>query len=396
MKLKNFSKDVKEGLAVVLDIGSGSVGGALVYFYDNKKPKTLLSIRKQIVFHKDFKFDRFLLSMLKATDEVLDELSKTKLGKPKQVFCILAAPWYVSEARRVVLEDKKSFKVTQKKVEKLILNEVEVLKKSFNAHYKDITESKAEIIEVKNINTKLNGYETDDPYNKKAKKVEISLYVSISAGQVLQTLREKIYKTLRLKNVVFNSFSLAAFDAIRNIHSEKENFIFVDLGGEMTDVSVVRDGILVETESFPLGKNFLLRTISSKLGTVNEDAISSFGLYMEGRTTDMNKSKMSNVIESVGEEWNEVFYKTLKSISVDIMLPGTIFLIADKPFGKLFSEIIKSKRSKKVMFMGETIETIVINSLVLSKFSDFNLNVAKDVFIVAESLFIDNLLKSKI
>lgn len=396
MRLKSFSKEVKEGLAVVLDIGSGSVGGALVYFYDDKKPKTLFSIRKPIVFQKDFKFDRFLLSMTKAVDEVLDELSKTKLGKPKQVFCILAAPWYVSEARKVVFEDKKNFTVTKKKVEKLILGEVETLKKSFNAHYKDITDSKAEIIEVENINMKLNGYETSMPYDKKAKKIEVSLYVSISAGQVLQTLRQKIHKTLRLKNVVFNSFSLAAFDTIRNMYSEKQNFIFVDLGGEMTDVSVVRNGILVETESFPLGKNFLLRTISSKLGTVNEEALSSFGLYMEGRTTDINKNKMSSVLDRVGEEWNEVFYKTLKSISVDIMLPGTIFLIADKPFGKLFSEIIKSKKPSKVMFMGETVETIVVNSLVLSKFSDFNLNVAKDVFIVAESLFIDSLLKSKI
>ena len=263
MKLGGFSKDIKDGLAVILDIGSGSVGGALVSFSEDKKPKILFSVRKPIIFQNDFKFERFLLSMLKATDQVLNELSKAKLGKPKQVFCILAAPWYVSQAKTVVFEDKKAFSVTPKKVDDIISHEVDKLKENFDTHYKDLTESKAEIIEVENINMKLNGYETCLPYDKKAKKFEAYLYVSMSAGQVLQALRQKVRKELGLDNVFFNSFSLAAFDTIRDMYSQKQNFIFIDVGGEMTDVSVVRNGILVETESFTRGKKFFIRTLAS-------------------------------------------------------------------------------------------------------------------------------------
>jgi len=396
MKIKGFSKDVKDGLSVVLDIGSGSVGGAFVIFSENEKPRIMFNVRKPIIFQKDFKFERFLFSMLKAIEEVLEELSKTKLGKPRQVFCILAAPWYVSETRSVVFEDEQAFTVTQKKVEDLILNEVNILKESFNVQYKDITDSKAEIIEVENINMKLNGYETNAPYGKKVKKIEAHLYISISAGQVLQEIRQKISKILGLNNVVFNSFSLSAFDTIRNLYSEQEDFMFVDIGGEMTDVSVVRDGILVETESFPFGKNFLLRMISSELKTVNDEALSSFSLYMEEKTTDANKIKIKAALSRVEEEWSEVLCKTLKSMSANVTLPGFIFTISDIPFGPWFSEVIKNKWSGKVLFMGETIKTTVINPLVLSKFVIFNPKVDKDAFIVTEVLFVDNLLKSKI
>ena len=134
MKLGGFSKDIKDGLAVILDIGSGSVGGALVSFSENKKPKILFSVRKPIIFQNDFKFERFLSSMLKAADQVLEEISKAKQGKPKQVFCILAAPWYVSQARNIISEDKKTFTVTTKRVDDLITHEVESLKENFNTH----------------------------------------------------------------------------------------------------------------------------------------------------------------------------------------------------------------------------------------------------------------------
>ena len=379
-----------------MDIGSGSVGGALVFFSEDKKPKILFSVRKPIVFQNDFKFERFLLSMLKATDQVLNELSKAKLGKPKQVFCILAAPWYVSQAKAVIFENKKTFNVTSKRVDDLISREVESLKENFDAHYKDLTESKAEIIEVENINMKLNGYETRLPYGKKAKKLEAHLYVSMSAGQVLQALRQKVRKELGLDNVFFNSFSLAAFDTIRDMYSQKQNFIFIDVGGEMTDVSVVRNGILVETESFPLGKNFLIRTVASELQTESVEALSSFGLYMKDKMANAGKSKIQSALAHVEEEWGEAFYKTLGSIATHITIPGTVFIIADIPFGKWFSEVIRSKGSGNIMLMGEKIETIVINPLVLSKFATFDLKVDKDAFIITESLFIDKLIKSKI
>ncbi len=379
-----------------MDIGSGSVGGALVSFSENKKPKILFSVRKPIVFQNDFKFERFLLSMLKAIDQVLDELGKAKLGKPKQVFCILAAPWYVSQARTIVFEKEKTFSVTPKRVDNLISREVESLKKNFDAHYKDLTESKAEIIEVENINMKLNGYETRLPYDKKAKRLEAHLYVSMSAGQVLQALRQKVRKELGLDNVFFNSFSLAAFDTIRDMYSQKQNFIFIDVGGEMTDVSVVRNGILVETESFPLGKNFLIRTVASELQTENVEALSSFGLYMEDKMANAGKRKIQSALTHVEEEWGEALYKTLGSIATHITIPGTVFIIADIPFGKWFSEVIRGKGSGNIMLMGERIETIIINPLVLSKFAAFDLKVDKDAFIITESLFIDKLLKSKI
>ncbi len=396
MKLKDFSYKLKDGLVVIIDIGSGSVGGALVSLNRDQKPKILFRVRKPIVFQNKFKFERFLSAMLLATDHVLEELNKASSERPQQAFCILAAPWYVSQSRIARFEDKKTFVVTEKKVNDLIMSEIDNLKKKFNEHYKNFTESKAEIIEVENIHMKLNGYETNSPYGKKTKKLEAYLYISMSADQVLRSLRQKVRKTFGLDNVFFNSFSLAAFDTIRDIYSEKQNFIFIDIGGEMTDVSVTRDGILVETLSFPLGRNFLLRTIANELQTVKEEAFSLFNLYMEKKTSDTYPRKMKNALAYVEKEWSEAFHKTLGSLASRVSLPGYIFVIADIPFGKWFSEVIKNKGSGDIILMGGEIEITLINPLVLNKFVISNMKTSVDTFIITEALFIDKLLKSKI
>ena len=391
----SFLRSNKGKVVVILDIGSGSIGGAIVSYDGDKKPKILFSVRESIVFQNEFKFERFLSSMLSATEKVLKKISDSKKGKPKKIFCILAAPWYVSQAKTAVFKDEKTFIVTEKRVSKIIAHEVNTLKKNFDAHYKDLTESKAEIIEVKNIHMKLNGYETSMPYGKKAKRLEASLYISMSAGQVLHALREKIQKILSLNDVVFNSFSLAAFDTIRDIYSEKQNFIFIDIGGEMTDISVTRDGTLVDTLSFPLGKNFLIRTLASELQTVPEEALSMFGLYVKNKTTNTSRRKMLSALEHIEEEWSRAFYKTLESLSARTTLPCFLFVIADVPFGKWFTQIIEHKGSGGIMLMGESIDIALINPVVLSKFAVFDNKTMKDAFIITESLFVGRLIKSE-
>ena len=56
---------------------------------------------EDILFQDEFKFDRFLSSMLKTTESVLGKLQKKSSVKVKNMYCVLSAPWYVSRAKIV-------------------------------------------------------------------------------------------------------------------------------------------------------------------------------------------------------------------------------------------------------------------------------------------------------
>jgi len=58
---------------------------------------------------------------------------------------------------------------------------------------------------------------------------------------------------------------LSSFTVVRDMHIQKENFLLLDIGGEVTNISMVKKNILRESISFPLGCNFLPRGVASNL-----------------------------------------------------------------------------------------------------------------------------------
>ena len=272
--------------------------------------------------------------MLKSFDTVLGRLRK-RGEKVEEVMCVLSAPWYVSQTRTIVFEQEKPFLVTEKKVDVLVEKEIVELKKEFDAHYKDITKSSAEIIEIENVHMKLNGYETSAPFGKEVQSLEAFLYVSMSSEHILKDLRTRAKNSLSVKKVSFHSFSLVAFSTLRDIYSNIHDFMFIDISGEMTDVAVVRKNTLIETLTFPLGTNFVLRTIASHLGTIPEEAQSFLALYEDHKIVEESEKKMRSALLHSEQEWMDAFKKDLRSLSTYTVLPRKIFIYHRHSFHNL-------------------------------------------------------------
>ncbi|MCK5027190.1 MAG: hypothetical protein KAS07_02115 [Candidatus Pacebacteria bacterium] len=389
-----FSGGKKNEIIAIFDIGSGSVGGALVELRGAEKPRILFSVREDIAFQNNFKFERFFASMLRSFGLVLKRLAakEKKVGK---VMCVLSAPWYVSQTRTIVSEEQKPFLVTQKRVDHLIEKEIIKIKESFDSKYGDVIDSSTEVLEMRSTHIKLNGYETNTPFDKHAEKFEASLYVSMGSSKVLQTIREKVRAQYKVKDVSFHSFSLVSFSTLRDMCSDAKDFIVLDISGEATDITVVRQDTLVETLSFPFGKHFVLRTIASRLGISLEEAYSSMVLFVEGKATKEAAKKMNIILTHCGGQWLDMFKESLDSLSVYTILPAKIFLITDEPFSEWFAKTTKSVDCNKLSLIGEEFVIDVLRPNVLAKFGNFDINVPRDIFITIEALFAHKILNNE-
>jgi hypothetical protein len=382
-----FSKKESKNIIAVLDIGSGNIGGAIVQRDGAKPPKILYTTQKDIIFQDEFKFERFLSSMLETADIVLAQLQKNSPQKIKETIVVLSAPWYLSQTRTINQKSDKVGIVTRRKVDSLILAEVEELKKNFDIRYKSLTGSKAELVDVKNIRMKLNGYETKDPFGKYANQFEAFIFVSLSPNTILNSLRDKIKKHFPKSTVSFHSFSFAAYCVLRDIYTNNRNFMFVDISGEMTDISVVYQEALVESLSFSLGENFLLRTLSSCFNTVSDEALTNLKLYIENKSAEGVNKKMVGFMAHAEKEWVDAFKKNLAALSHYTVVPSKIFVITDAPFYEWFTSIMKKTDYAGISFAGQSMDVEVLNPAVLGKFVEFDLNVSRDIFIIIDALF---------
>ncbi len=393
-----FSKKAEgKKLGLVFDIGSSSVGGAVFEINKNKTPKIIFSIRESITFENKMDSDRFLLLTLKALDIIAKKISLSSVGNPTKIFCVLSSPWYVSETRIIKLEKNIPFIFTSKLADGLIQKEISLFEKEHLAEFKD-TPNKIRMIEFKNIKTMLNGYVTKEPFNKKCQKLEMNIFVSMSGEKVLKKIEESIFKHFHPRDIRFSSFTIASFTIVRDMFMSQEDFLLMDICGEMTDISIIKKEALISSVSFPLGRNFMIRKTATKLNCSLDEAKTYISIYMDGHASDAIFKKIGPVMDKLKTEWLDLFQKSLVDISKNTSIPSTIFITVDQDFADFFGDIINREQFNQYISTISKFKIIFLNNQILHGNVDFKSvrldysdkeNIDRDPFLIIESVYIN-------
>lgn len=375
----------KEKKIAILDIGSSSVGGAVVSLGGDTAPKVLFSVREDMVFQRDLNLERFTSSMLQSLERVLNKLEKSEEEKPHTFFCILSSPWYESETKIIKIKKDKPFIITHKILDELTEKEVSAFRLAMDAN--NIAKDLTGIIDIKNIQIKLNGYETSNPYNKSAENMEAALFIGLGSKKILKAIKNKVSKIFYVKDIVFSTFSLSSFSTVRDIFSDKSSFLFLDITGEVTDVSLVEDNVLVKSISFPLGKNFIVRRIASGMNTIPEEAKSLLNMMRTGKSNKETNIYLENILREVRKKWLASFTQGITTLSKGHSVPSTVFFTADSDIAEWFVESIEKEEFAQVVLTSGMFDVRFLDAKVLEKFCSFKKGTMKDPFIALEAIF---------
>lgn len=381
------SRSKKEKIIAILDIGSASVGGALVSLSENSSPEVLVSFREDMIFQQDLNLERFTSSMLVALGRVLVKLEKSGEGKPRTFFCVLSSPWYKSETKIIDLKKDKSFVVTRKILDDLIDKEVVSFRNEIKGYGK--IKGDIKIIDIQNIQVKLNGYETNNPQGKYAEDIKIALFIGLGSKKILEMIEDKISRNFNLSEIKFSTFSLSVFSVLRDIFTDMKDFLFLDMTGEMTDIALIKDGILLETSSFSMGRNFILRRIASNTNSSLQEAESLLNMLSTDKIDKITRTRMESILNEARKEWLVLFTQSITSLSKKVPVPNTIFFIADLEIKSWLAESLKRKELEKFTMTNEIFNLKFLDKKIFEKLCLFKKKVNKDPFIILETIFVD-------
>jgi hypothetical protein len=387
-----FSGTKEKGkLTLVFNIGSSSVGGALFYALPEGTPKIIFSVNEPVKLEKNVDIDRILVLTLEALNIVASKIYKAGLGAPTAVFCVLSSPWYISQTRVISVKKDTPFVFSDKLADSLVAEEVKNFEKENEEKYQNIGKS-VRIIELKNIKAMLNGYETAKPFGQKVKELELTIFISLSAEGVLQKIETTIEKYFHKVSIRFSSFAVAAFTVVRDMEVGKEDFLVLDIGGEITDISMVKKNILRESASFPLGRNFLIRGVAVALGTSLEEASSLITLYGSGHAEEETRVKMKKIMTDLGNEWLKKFQECLANLSNDISVPSRIYMANDKDLADFFIETIKTEKFSQYTLTESKFEVVFLDTKMLHGLARFEEAVIRRPFLIIDSIYINRFL----
>lgn len=378
-----FGKKTREDeeVTVVLDIGSASVAASLVLFRKNQLPKIVYSSRIPITIPEkvdEHDFTKIMLGFVRktlerVTTEGIKHFNFRKLRKRdiQRVVCVYASPWFSSETKNIQLNEKSPIRINEDYIRDIIQKEKDSFTQSLGIS------DEVSVIEQKIISTKLNGYATSNPYGKEAHNIEMNFFLGVVPTKIISEVEKVINSYLHPDEIVHNSFSLVAYRTITNLFPNDSNSVIFDVTGEVTDISVIENDVMVNTGSVPYGRNSLVRKIASARQVTNDIALSLLHLYAEGRAEPKLAGEIEVAISGVLASWKE----ELKSV-VPEFGDKTIFLTADSDISGVLKNNLAGEKTHKLIVLSEKhFEKAVLTEK----------NIPDDIFISTAVMFLDNL-----
>ncbi len=390
-----FSKKRDSGCSLVFDIGSGSVGGAIVLTSEKYTPTVLYSFRSDIPFQEEATGLRLLSLMLRSLSQVVLAISREGFDeagfgghypKIKEAVISLSAPWIISKTSFLKLQNKEPMRITQQVFATLLEESI----KDLHLSEKNIPRGSIQI-EERLIKSVLDGYETSSPYEKEATAAEFAVFSSFSVPRVTEKIIDIITRSFHPKTISFHSFALLSFVTLREVYPGEEHFIVVDVSGEQTELSIVKRGVLIETVTFPFGRNHLVRILKKNTGMPPLGTEVFFRLYTESSGTGKMFERVKKMLISAEEQWRNEFVKALRAFSEELFLPKTLFIAADEDVMPIFSRAASGGDFSAFMISPRAFRIIPVNAELLAPLIKWNSSGAPDPFIGLISSFANNL-----
>lgn len=401
----SFKKSPKEEINLILEIGSSSIGASISKISATDRPEVIFTYREPMPIEAVHDPKRFAVSTLETLSRVLKRVSREGLehlhftrfgsGRIKEIHCILSSPWFASETKNLIMRKNEDFEITPALIAKLIQDEESrFLGVESATDFAGAGSEKLSKLEKHIIQLKLNGYETAKPYGKMANELTLTLFLSVARSEFLEKVSSMIVREFRGILPKFHTLTLSSFSALRNIFHSESDFLLVEIGGEVSEVWLVRQGILHEAVSFPFGGNALVRAIAKSAGAPNSVVISSLKMHEEQMALAKAEVKVPTALKS-GDEikatWLTQFDSALKCLGTNEVLPEKLFLVTHNEFLGTLVDWVKSAKFSQFAALEQSFDVKVVSIADLRQFCKASKTAKPDPFLMLHTIFINNL-----
>ncbi len=229
---------------VCVDIGANTIGGAYTVFQEQSLPHTLYAKRVPIIAHSGEEPGAAMIRALEVLGVALTREGAPALlramgsGHISGVLVSLDAPWQTTVLRTETIEEKSPFVFTKHTARTMLAQRTEI-------------PNGMTLVNESIIGTLLNGYETRQPYGKRAHRATIMALSSFVRDEVLAPVAATLRALYHIRVQFSITGSSLRYQAIREIFPHENDAILLDAIGTEVSVTLIRRGLLVASLETP-------------------------------------------------------------------------------------------------------------------------------------------------
>lgn len=343
----NKTSDVRT--AALVDIGSGSVGVAIVKSDSTQKQPEIIWSHREHVQIKDIEDTKETLKLLKtAIVNAFLELGSvgTKVMREadatleiETVQAAISAPWSYTVTKSIRYSDEHPFKIDEDTIDSLITT----ARKQMKASLKDagLSAQGLTMINDETINASINGYNLKHLVGQNGRALTLTHLNALSQKSLIDTLNESAEKIFPKAKVTVDSFMYIYHCYLKNIKPDTIEICLIDVTSEATEIGVVRDGILKHVTHVPYGTYTIAREIEAACKVPKEEAFS----YLRGSDKEagtMFSATQKDHLQAILSAYELKISSLFKTTGDKLSIPKTVFLHTDANTEEFFTERIET------------------------------------------------------
>lgn len=329
----------------LIDIGSGSVGVGIVESNASQEtPKLLYTHREQMRISvgesdreellRKIREALFSAGLALSTEGLQKLTAHNKKAKIKRILVTCSSPWAHTISRRVSYQNEKAFKVTKSLIADLESDAAEKAEEELQESA-IVGELGLRTVERSTVDTKINGYSTNTPEGKKGNEVELSHIIGLIPEEILETVYEIQEKILTDTDLSAHTFMFVNYCVARDILTDMDSFGIVDVTGETTEIGIVEDDLLRETQHAAYGMHTLIRHVAKQSNSTAEHALTLLRGYAEGTLSKSDHDDVQTYLLPYTAALTEV----LNTIHQTKSLPAALSITALPQLQHLFEKL---------------------------------------------------------
>ena len=380
---------------VIVDVGSGSAGAALVTLNREGAPALLGQTRIETPLAGARNAVKIADRVYAAAKEAVGQIEAVKSDfvatfpseNVSHIAVFLPAPWCTLFLRNIRVSRTTPVRVTPAVIERMVSDYVRTERPD---------DANEEVIERSAVGVRLNGYAVEElPKDATALTIELAVISATAHKEFVSRLRDMVRGAFgHHVPVTFHSTSLAAAYALSVIHPEKPDYVLCNSEGELTELLFAFEHTPSGVATSTAGCNALLRTVSVHANMGRKETSSALTLARNSRSP--MSEKLSKTLRAATKECAEGFYTAAKTLVPKLGSPNTIYILGNGPEVAWYADSVAEAPFLKSLFSARTpVETVryaaLANYITIPPGSASLGTTAKegDVFLALESLFAD-------
>ncbi len=348
------SKPKAREAALIVDIGSGSVGLAII-ISDVLEPKPeIVWTHREYSLIKDVDSITWSLreinttiinAFLRLSSDGLKALREHETPLPLETLqVVVCAPWTYTVTKTVHYTEEHPFTITESLVEELA---EAASKKAVEAALKESMIQSSGLVTINNetIGVIANEYVLEDYENLTSRDLTLVQLTAVTNQRIIDTILEVQEKIMPRSELVTNSFMAMFYTVMRQSHPDTTECCLVDVTNEATEIGIIRDNLLRHTTHAPYGAYTLTREIAALAKIPKEEAfayVRGGGAFVLSKLSEAKQAELDIIIETYEDKIAELFKQTGDTLSV----PKTIYLHCDADTEAFFVERLKHAAEK--------------------------------------------------